>query len=42
MKVKRSDGKEYDVTEKAYELVYKSLGFKPVTERKTNRKEPGE
>ncbi|ERI06470.1 hypothetical protein [Aneurinibacillus aneurinilyticus] len=42
LKVKNADGREFEVTEKAYELVYKGLGFKLVTERKTTKKEMGE
>ncbi|MCT4507935.1 MAG: Rho termination factor N-terminal domain-containing protein [Tepidibacter sp.] len=32
MKIKRSDGKIFDVTEKAYTLVYEPLGFSIVSD----------
>lgn len=38
MKVKSPEGKEFEVTEKAYRLVYERLGFKPVAEKKTAAK----
>lgn len=34
VKIKNSDGKELEVTEKAFEVVYKNLGFKLVDGKK--------
>lgn len=34
IKVKNADGKEIEVTEKAFEIVYSGLGYKPVASRK--------
>ncbi|WP_264760767.1 hypothetical protein [Aneurinibacillus migulanus] len=39
MKIKHADGRELEVTEKAFNVVYKDYGFKAVPERKTTKKE---
>lgn len=34
IKVKNADGKELEVTEKAFDVVYSGLGYKPVSSKK--------
>lgn len=40
--VKNADGKEIEVTEKAYEVVYRGLGYKAVDASQESENDPGE